>query len=60
MNRFQFVGDKDRYRVKRLCEVIKIARSSFYVWLDAAPRRAARAPDDARIRPEDPSAASPF
>ena len=29
MNRFQFVEDhKDAYGVKRLCEVIEIARSS--------------------------------
>lgn len=42
MNRFQFVRDhKDAYGVKRLCEVIEIARSSFYAWLDAAPRRQA-------------------
>jgi hypothetical protein len=31
VNRFQFVEDlKDAYGVKRLCEVVKIARSSFY------------------------------
>ena len=48
MNRFQFVEDhKDAYGVKRLCEVIEIARSSFYAWLAAAPGRAARAADDA-------------
>ena len=50
MNRFQFVEDhKDAYGVKRLCEVIEIARSSFYAWLAAAPGRAARAADDARL-----------
>ena len=50
MNRFQFVEDlKDAYGVKRLCEVVKIARSSFYAWLAAAPRRAARAADDAAL-----------
>lgn len=48
MNRFQFVEDhKDAYGVKRLCEVIEIARSSFYAWLAAAPGRVARAADDA-------------
>ncbi len=50
MNRFQFVEDhKDAYGVKRLCEVIEIARPSFYAWLAAAPGRAARAADDARL-----------
>ena len=29
--------------VKRLCEVLQIARSSFYAWLDGEPRRAERA-----------------
>ncbi len=47
MNRFQFVEDhKDAWGVKRLCEVIEIARSSFYAWLAAAPGRAARAAAD--------------
>ena len=50
MNRFQFVEDhKDAYGVKRLCEVVEIARSSFYAWLAAAPRRAAKAADDAAL-----------
>ena len=50
MNRFQFVEDhKDAYGVKRLCEVIEIARSSFYAWLAAAPGRAARAAEDAAL-----------
>lgn len=35
--------------MKRLCEVIEIARSSFYAWLDAAPRRAAEAAEDAAL-----------
>jgi hypothetical protein len=48
VNRFQFVEDhKDAYGVKRLCEVIQIARSSFYAWVAAAPGRAARAAADA-------------
>ena len=42
MNRFQFVEDpKVVYGVKRLCEVVEVARSSFYAWLDSAGRRAA-------------------
>ncbi len=50
MNRFQFVEDhKDAYGVKRLCEVIEIARSSFYAWLAAAPGRAAKAAEDAAL-----------
>ena len=50
MNRFQFVEDhKDAYGVKRLCEVIEIARSSFYAWLTAAPGRSARAAADAAL-----------
>ncbi|MGO2748399.1 IS3 family transposase [Microbacterium sp.] len=47
MNRFQFVEDhKDAYGVKRLCEVIEVARSSFYAWLTAGPGRSARASAD--------------
>ncbi len=50
MNRFQFVEDhKDAYGVKRLCEVVEIARSSFYAWLAAAPGRAARAAEDSAL-----------
>ena len=50
MNRFQFVEDhKDAWGVKRLCEVIEIARSSFYAWLAAEPARAARAAADAAL-----------
>lgn len=50
MNRFQFVEDhKDAWGVKRLCEVIEIARSSFYAWLTAAPGRAAREAADAAL-----------
>lgn len=55
MSRFQFVEDhKHVWGVKRLCEVIDVARSSFYAWLNAAAGRAARAAADdelaARIR----------
>lgn len=50
MNRFQFVEDhKDAWGVKRLCEVVEVARSSFYAWLAAAPGRAARAAQDAAL-----------
>lgn len=55
MSRFQFVADhRDAFEVKRLCQVLAIARSSFYQWQAAAPARAARAAADealaARIR----------
>ena len=50
MNRFQFVDDHQRHHgVKRLCQVIGIARSSYYHWKATAPERAARAADDARL-----------
>jgi transposase InsO family protein len=43
VTRFQFVADHQaRYGVKRLCTVLKIARSSFYYWRSTAPARAAR------------------
>ena len=55
MSRFQFVADhRNTFEVKWLCEVVEIARSSFYAWLNAAEIRAAkRAADqglEARIR----------
>jgi transposase InsO family protein len=51
----QFVADhRNTFEVKRLCEVVEIARSSFYAWVGAAATRAAkRAADEAleaRIR----------
>ena len=50
MNRFQFVEDhKDAYGVKRLCQIVEIARSSFYAWLAAGPFRAARTAQDAAL-----------
>ncbi|HAQ59178.1 MAG TPA: hypothetical protein DCR63_01460, partial [Microbacterium sp.] len=50
VNRFQFVEDhKDAYGVKRLCEIVEIARSSFYAWLAAAPGRAERQAADAAL-----------
>ena len=55
MNRFQFVADhRNTFEVKRLCQVVEVARSSFYAWVEAADARVAReAADDAlaeRIR----------
>jgi transposase InsO family protein len=50
VSRFRFVADhRHAYGVKRLCEVLQIARSSFYAWLDAQPRRAQRAAADAEL-----------
>ncbi|GAB3191618.1 hypothetical protein GCM10027061_19770 [Nesterenkonia suensis] len=50
MNLFQFVEDhKDAWGVKRLCQVLEIARSSFYAWLSGAPGRAARAQADTAL-----------
>jgi len=50
VNRFQFVADHQRrYGVKRLCQVIGIARSSFYHWKATAADRAARAAADSRL-----------
>jgi transposase InsO family protein len=43
VNRFQFVADhQQRYGVKRLCQIIGVARSSFYCWRSTATDRAAR------------------
>ena len=50
MTRFQFVADhRDAFEVKRLCEIVQVARSSFYAWLAAAPARAVRASADAAL-----------
>lgn len=50
MNRFQFVDDHQRrYGVKRLCQVIGIARSSFYHWKATAADRAVRRACDDRL-----------
>jgi hypothetical protein len=50
VNRFQFVADHQRrYGVKRLCQVIGIARSSFYHWRATAADRATRAAADDRL-----------
>jgi transposase InsO family protein len=49
VNRCQFVADHQRrYGVKRLCQVLGIARSSFYYWLGTAGQRAARQAQDTR------------
>lgn len=40
MSRFQFVDDtRTEYPVKRLCEILKIQRSSYYKWRDGAEAR---------------------
>jgi hypothetical protein len=50
VNRFQFVDDHQRHHgVKRLCQVIGIARPSYYHWKTTAPERTAQAADDARL-----------
>ena len=50
MNRYQFVADhRDAFEVKRLSEIVEVARSSFYAWLAAAPARAVRASADAAL-----------
>lgn len=47
MSRLQFVDDhRDTFEVKRLCEGVEVARSSYYAWLDAAEARARRAEQD--------------
>ena len=50
MNRFQFVEDhRGAYGVKGLCEIVEVARSSFYAWLAAAPTRTARSAAEAAL-----------
>ncbi|MGW6391004.1 IS3 family transposase [Streptomyces sp. NPDC055103] len=50
MNRCQFVDDHQRrYGVKRLCDILGIARSSFYYWRPTAPDRAARQAAEAEV-----------
>ncbi|WP_405639079.1 IS3 family transposase [Streptomyces uncialis] len=50
VNRFQFVADHQRrHGVKRLCEILGIARSSFYYWRRTAVDRAGRQAADARL-----------
>jgi transposase InsO family protein len=55
VSRFQFVADhRDTFEVKWLCQIVDVARSSFYAWVNAAEIRMAQsAADDAlaqRIR----------
>lgn len=48
LSRFQFIEDeKDAYGVKLLCEIVQIAKSSFYAWLATGPGRATRAAEAA-------------
>jgi transposase InsO family protein len=50
VNRCQFVDDHQRrFGVKRLCDILGIARSSFYDWRRTAPARAARQAADDRL-----------
>jgi len=43
VTRFQFVADHQaRYGVKRLCRILKLARSSYYYWRSTEAARAAR------------------
>ncbi|MCC2280999.1 IS3 family transposase [Streptomyces sp. ET3-23] len=50
VNRCQFVDDHQRrFGVKRLCDILGIARSSFYYWRRTAPARAARQAADDRL-----------
>ncbi|MFD9286535.1 IS3 family transposase, partial [Streptomyces mirabilis] len=50
MNRCQFVEDHQRrFGVKRLCDILGIARSSFYYWRRTAAARAARQAADERL-----------
>lgn len=47
MSRFQFIDDhRNTYPVKWLCRVLDVARSSYYAWVEAAPKRAARTQAD--------------
>ena len=48
MIRFQFVDDaKNSHSVKRLCEVLKLNRSSYYKWKSSVPARRKRLVSDA-------------
>jgi transposase InsO family protein len=52
VSRFQFVADhRNTFEVKWLCEIVEVARSSFYAWVNAAAGRTARAAaDDALVQ----------
>ena len=48
--RYRFISEhRATYGVKRLCQPIGIARSSFYHWKATAPARAVRAAADGRL-----------
>jgi transposase InsO family protein len=50
VNRFQFVEEHHHtFGVKRLCQVLQVARSSFYRWRKAAAARLARQRADAAL-----------
>jgi transposase InsO family protein len=50
VNRYQFVDDHQRrYGVKRLCDILGLARASFYYWRRTAGARAARQIVEARV-----------
>ncbi|WP_371801352.1 IS3 family transposase [Streptomyces sp. NBC_01732] len=50
VNRYQFVDDHQRrHGVKRLCDILGLARSSFYYWRRTASARAARQTVEAGI-----------
>lgn len=43
MSRFQFIDDyRATYPVKWLCDILEVARSSYYAWIAGKPARAAR------------------
>ncbi len=50
MNRLQFIADhRNVFEVKRLCEIVQVACSSFYAWLAAAPARTVRTDADTAL-----------
>ncbi|BDX33433.1 transposase [Mycobacterium antarcticum] len=50
MSRFQFVADhSDTFEVKWLCQIVDVARSSFYAWVNAAVTRTARIVADDKL-----------
>ena len=50
MIRFQFVDDhRTEYSVKRMCDVLKLNRSSFYKWVSARKKRRLKMYSDAVI-----------
>jgi transposase InsO family protein len=50
VSRFQFVADhQQRYGVKRLCQAVGVARSSFYYWRSTKATRAARDAADLKL-----------